>query len=481
MSYMKDPFGLLDPPKRQASPNPKRVYLMVIGVLSTLVIFLAIYALISRYRVSADVAVNNSASIKITGIPQEVSTGDQLVATVSVTNSGKDAIEDSFVLIQGVGIDLAQSVLLGEGFGQDTPGYLRELDLSELSQFESPGEGGVYWYVGDLPVKQNLTQQVKGTIAAGSDSVARIDVKYYSHPSESGGCGFLGLSRCSGSDSVQLAVNSAQLKLSNSSKIELKAGYNFVALPYVFPASSIRDFLVSLRNKWAYYFEPTTGEYVSLLSDNNTDLVKPGIGFWIYDTEGGEYDLPSTKVETNINESFSIKLEEGWNQLGNPYPKRVIVSGDKILVREVADDGTASGTIYSLKSAVEGGILSVPYVVNYKSGSDMDSSSVTNSLEYKKLNLNSSLNAFAGFTIRADRRVVLTFPGRDVIAEGDLLSSEELKKIENWIMQNGLNQYGDPTGTVYAGGTPLVDEKTGRNLDRIDYILSKHSDRPWNR
>ena len=472
---------MLDQARRQAPPNPKRVYLIVIGILSTLVVFLVIYAIIGRYRVSADVPLNNSASIKFSGIPKEVNTGDQIVATVSVSNSGKETIEDSFVLIQGVGIDLTQSVLLSEGFAQNTPGYLRELNLNELSQFESPGDGGIYWHVGDLPAKQTLTQQIKGTVVAGSDSVARIDVDYYSQPSQGSGCGFLGLSRCSGTDPIRLAVSSTQLKLSNTSKIELNAGYNFVALPYVFPASSIKDFFSSLRNKWAYYFDPTTGEYISLLSDENADLVKPGIGFWIYDTQGGEYDLPSTKVETNINESFSVTLEQGWNQLGNPYPKRIIFSGEKILVREATDDGTTSGTIYSLQSAVDGGILSIPYVVGYKSRGEQDSSSVTNSLEYKELNLNSSLNAFAGFTIRADRRVVLIFPGRDIIAEGDLISSEESKKIENWIMKNGLNQYGDSTGTVYAGGTPLVDEKTGRTLDRTDYILNKHPDRPWNR
>lgn len=478
---MKDPFGLLDQSKRQASINPKRVYLIVIGILSTLIIFLIAYVAISRFKVSADAPVDGSASIKFAGVPQEVDTGDQVVLNISVTNSGKSIIEDSFVLIQGVGIDLNQSVLLNEGFDQETPGYLRELNLSELSQFDSPGDGGIYWYIGDLPAKQSLSQQIKGIVAAGSDSTVKIDAKYYMSSNATSGCGFLGLSRCPSSDTVQLAVNSAQLRLSGSSKIKLNAGYNFVTLPYVFTASSIRDFLSSLRDNWAYYFNPVTGEYLSLLEDENTDLVKPGVGFWIYDTEGGEYDLPSTKVETNINESFSIKLEEGWNQLGNPYPKRIIFSGEKILVREITDDGTASGAIYSLKSAIENDILSVPYVVTYKSGSDIDSSSVTNSLEYKKLDIDSTLNAFAGFTIKASKKVVLTFTGRDIIAQGDLLSSEEIKRIGNWIIKNGLNQYGDPVGTVYAGGTPLIDEKTGRVLDRMDYILDKHPDRPWNR
>ncbi len=479
---MKDPFGLLDRTNQQIPQNPKRVYLTIIGILGSLVLILLVYAILSRFIVSADIAtVDNSAVIKISGIPQEINTGDKIVASISVTNSNNNPISNGFVLIQGTGIDLSQSILINEGLDQTVPGYLRELNLSELSEFDSPADGGIYWYVGDLPGKQSLTQQIKGTVSAGSDSGARIDAKYFTQPALKTSCGFLGLSRCPDSNYVQVAVNSFQLKLSDSSKIKLNAGYNFITLPYVFPASTIRSFLTTLRSKWAYYYEPTTGAYVSLLTDENASLVKPGVGFWLYDVEGGEYDLPSTRVETNINESFSMNLEVGWNQLGNPYPKRVVFSQDEILIREIAEDGTESGTIYSLKSAIENGIVTQPYVVVYKSAGEEDSSSVTNSLEYQKMPLDSILNAFAGFTMQANKKVVLTFPGRSVIAEGDLISSEEAKKIENWIIKNGLNQYGDAAGTVYAGGTPLVNEKTGKTIDRIDYILSKHPDRPWNR
>lgn len=478
---MKDPFGLLDQSKRPMAPNPKRVYLMVIGILSSLVLLLVFYTIVTRFAAKADTPVNSSASINVTGIPQQINTGDQIIATISVTNSATTAILNSFVLIQGTGINLSQSVLINEGFAQDTPGYLRELNLGELSEFDSPGDGGIYWYIGELPAKQSLTQQIKGTVAVGSDAGARIDAKYYAQSGNDSRCGFLGLSRCVNSNPIQLAVNSFALKVSNTSKIELNAGYNYITMPYVFPVSSIKDFLSTLRSKWAYYYKPTTGEYVSLLTDTNAELVKPGVGFWLYDTQGGEYDLPDTKVETNVNESFTINLETGWNQLGNPYPKRIYFSADEILVREIAEDGTISGTIYSLKSAIENGIVSDAYVVSYKSASGTDSSSVTNSLEYKKLALDSILNAFAGFTIRAEKKVVITFPGRDIIAPGDLLSSEESHKIESWIIKNGLNQFGDSVGTVYAGGTPLIDEKTGRVLDRLDYILTKHPDRPWNR
>ncbi len=47
-------------------------------------------------------------------------------------------------------------------------------------------------------------------------------------------------------------------------------------------------------------------------------------------------------------------------------------------------------------------------------------------------------------------------------------------RIDRWIKEKGLNTYGDPKDTVYAGGTPLFDERTGRSRDRYDYILERH-------
>lgn len=54
------------------------------------------------------------------------------------------------------------------------------------------------------------------------------------------------------------------------------------------------------------------------------------------------------------------------------------------------------------------------------------------------------------------------------------LSQEVRDAVDSWIRTNRLNKYGDPEGTMYLGGTPLFDERTGRTLGRYEYILSKH-------
>lgn len=48
------------------------------------------------------------------------------------------------------------------------------------------------------------------------------------------------------------------------------------------------------------------------------------------------------------------------------------------------------------------------------------------------------------------------------------------QRIDRWIKDNNRNPYGDPQGTMYAGGTPLFDERTGKTKDKYDYILGKH-------
>lgn len=48
------------------------------------------------------------------------------------------------------------------------------------------------------------------------------------------------------------------------------------------------------------------------------------------------------------------------------------------------------------------------------------------------------------------------------------------RKIDRWIEENKLNPFGDSSGTMYAGGTPLFDERTGRSRDRYEYILERH-------
>ena len=48
------------------------------------------------------------------------------------------------------------------------------------------------------------------------------------------------------------------------------------------------------------------------------------------------------------------------------------------------------------------------------------------------------------------------------------------ERIDRWIEVEQLNEFGDPLGTVYLGGTPLFDEAGGDLTDRYVFILERH-------
>lgn len=58
----------------------------------------------------------------------------------------------------------------------------------------------------------------------------------------------------------------------------------------------------------------------------------------------------------------------------------------------------------------------------------------------------------------------------------DDLSAEARDKIEAWLAEQGLNRFGDPPDTEYASGTPLIDQATGKAIERFQYILDRHPD-----
>ena len=46
------------------------------------------------------------------------------------------------------------------------------------------------------------------------------------------------------------------------------------------------------------------------------------------------------------------------------------------------------------------------------------------------------------------------------------LDAQQTECVEKWLKGHGLDDYGNPKGTMYAGGTPTFDEATGRSVDR---------------
>jgi hypothetical protein len=102
---------------------------------------------------------------------------------------------------------------------------------------------------------------------------------------------------------------------------------------------------------------------------------------------------------------------------------------------------------------------------------------VSNSLKA----LNDSLGKALSSNIENQASSTFNFFAKKNAATSTVLSSADLSvaqknSIDDWLAKKGLNRYGDAPNAVYTGGTPLFNEKTGKAVERYDYILNKFPD-----
>lgn len=76
--------------------------------------------------------------------------------------------------------------------------------------------------------------------------------------------------------------------------------------------------------------------------------------------------------------------------------------------------------------------------------------------------------------IGAGKEQVVTYTKEQLRLLATDLSDNAKSQIENWLVEQELNKYGDPKETLYTGGTPLFDEATGTTIDRFQYILEQN-------
>jgi hypothetical protein len=62
-------------------------------------------------------------------------------------------------------------------------------------------------------------------------------------------------------------------------------------------------------------------------------------------------------------------------------------------------------------------------------------------------------------------------PSGGVEAVSSWTSAEEAC-LTRWLAAEKLDAYGNPEGTMYAGGTPLFDEASGRHISRQSYLAA---------
>jgi len=53
------------------------------------------------------------------------------------------------------------------------------------------------------------------------------------------------------------------------------------------------------------------------------------------------------------------------------------------------------------------------------------------------------------------------------------LTAQGKLKIDEYLANKKLNEYGDDVDTVYTGGTPLFNEVTGETLEKYEFLINK--------
>ena len=56
------------------------------------------------------------------------------------------------------------------------------------------------------------------------------------------------------------------------------------------------------------------------------------------------------------------------------------------------------------------------------------------------------------------------------------LTKSQKVYIDAWLRENKYNRYGDPDGTSYASGTPLINPENGESIERYKYIINQIPD-----
>jgi len=86
---------------------------------------------------------------------------------------------------------------------------------------------------------------------------------------------------------------------------------------------------------------------------------------------------------------------------------------------------------------------------------------------------------FNGFDKRQEDSVMDVFKEKDKKnsdknLESSGLSDEDKEKIDDWLLENGLNKYGDTEGVYYPEGTPLMKGNNEEKVERYQYLLKRY-------
>lgn len=443
------------------------ILLVAVSVLMTAIVYVITEGrLLTRADVT-QIPATPEFGVTVLNPQKTVSPSGVLSYTVEVKNSSPQAAKLA-AFIAGYGIKYQPSESLNDR--QLKPDEIRLLSARQPENAKSENSNFLYWDIGSLDPNQSATRVVQGALPDISLSEVLTQIKLFKIDEVRAGC--LG-QKCLIDRTLRQAVAETfqSAKIEAAPRVTLKRQYNLFTVPYALSPAEISSFITGLNPRWAWTYDSKSSSFIDLVRLENQSRIQPGVGIWLYSEDGGQVTFPAGATALKPDDNVSLQLYKGWNQLGNPYTYPMIVSGTDIVINKPqGSEGPA--LVNNYQDAVGAKQISPFYL--YISDSKGNNGRFEETQVGKTI-----LMPYDGFWVYSNEDYVLQFTGSKVTNPGENLTQEEKDQIQAWIKKNGLNSYGDPQGTVYAGGTPLFDERTGKVIDLYVYIVSRHPDRPW--
>jgi hypothetical protein len=183
---------------------------------------------------------------------------------------------------------------------------------------------------------------------------------------------------------------SRTILISATASRDLKRGFQIISIPFNTTAPLVDVLGLPEGTYLAKRWNPNREVYETV------DILQPGIGFWLYlPNEGTNITLSNVTFPQSVFiTSTAIRLNRGWNQIGNPYPYPLILG--QIVVVSASDP---RNSISFFEAAQRGVIRGVLYYWDEFSG------------EYKfTSDPNTPIIPHRGYWIKCNDDIELVFP-----------------------------------------------------------------------
>ena len=144
---------------------------------------------------------------------------------------------------------------------------------------------------------------------------------------------------------------SRTILISATARRELRRGFQIVSIPFNANAPLVDVLGLPEGTYLAKRWNPTREVYETV------DALQPGIGFWLYlPNEGTNITMQNvTFPQAVFTTSTAVRLNRGWNQIGNPYPYPLILG--QIVVVSASDPRNSLSFFEASQRGVIRGVL----------------------------------------------------------------------------------------------------------------------------